>query len=347
MAHTSPVRFGIAGLDHWYSAFPFADALAASANATLVAVADPDIERARTLAQRAGVERVTADPQELAEDAGIDVIASFISVDRNPELCVAAARAGKHILSVKPMARALGEATEILTAVRQAGIVFLPAESRNRLSEQSALLKQWVAEGRLGRILTASYSLWAPLPRKWPGDSDPGWFADPARSPGGGWIDHSIYQIDLLRWLLGDEVAQISGRMANLRYPDLPVEDYGVAVATFGTGAVATIEDTWHAAPGAFRMHMSLAGTEGALATDSLTGRLSVAGGFPPFEGWVHTAPRPANTDAVDHLVALVRGEREPVATVEDAWRNLAACLAGYEAARSGTPVTPDALPAG
>ncbi len=335
------VRIGLIGLDHWYSAFPFAAAVAAHDGATLAAVADADLERAREVARRNGVERVTARWEEFVADPEIDAIASFISVDRNPAVCIAAARSGKHILSIKPLALSLPEASAIREAVYGAGVVFLPAESRGRLAEQNLRLKGWLAEGRLGRVLTASFSLWAGIPQRWPGDPDPGWFADAGRVPGGGWIDHSIYHIDLLRWLLGSEVRGVSGQMGNLKYPDLPVEDFGTAAVTFEDGTVATLEDTWLAQPGAFRTTMSLVGTKGIVAYDSLSGRLSVAGDFPPFSGWVQTAPLATYTEGLDHFLAAIRGDEQAVATVDDAWRNLAVCRAFYEAAASGTIMPP------
>jgi len=340
------VRIALIGLDHWYSCFPLAEEIAKRADAQLVAIADPDPNRAQTLAQRVGVERVTVQPEELLDDPTIDVVASFISVDRNPDICIAAARSGKHILSIKPLARTVAEATGILTAVREAGVVFLPAESRARLADYNRQLKQWIAEGRLGRVLTATFSLHSPLPQGWPGDSDPGWFANADRAPGGGWIDHSIYYIDLLRWLLEDEVQSVFGVQARLKYPDLPVEDYGLSTVVFGNGLIASLEVTWLAPPQGSRSHMSIVGSEGALALDSLTGRLSLTGNFPPFDGWVHTQPPSRQASGLDHLIACVRGEASPIATVEDAWRNLAACRAFYEAADAGTSVAPADIPA-
>jgi predicted dehydrogenase len=342
---TSPIRIAVVGLDHWYGALPFVQAITAHEGTTLVGISDDDLDRAQPIARHAGVDRLVTEPQELIEDSGVDVVASFSSIDRNPAICIAAARSGKHVLSIKPVARTLPEATQVLQAVRETGVTFLPAESRGRLSSHASTLKQWISEGRLGQIRTASFSLWAGLPQGWQGDKDPGWFTDPARAPGGGWIDHSIYHIDLLRWLLGDEIIQISGWAGNLKYPDLPMEDYGTAIAVFGDGVVATLEDTWHGLPGAFRSQMSLVGDEGAVVLDSLSGRLSVVGSFPPFNGWVHTAPLSSQSDGLEHLLAIIRGEQSPIATADDAWRNLAACRAFYAAAESGTVGVPEQLP--
>ncbi len=341
----SRLRIALVGVDHWYSAFSTARSIAESSTAELVGVADADPDRARQVAGSAGVERVTTDPSEFLNDSSVQAVASFISVDRNPEICIQAVRNGKHVISVKPLARTLDEATEIANAVREAGVVFLPSESRNRLSPQHQRIKEWYSHGRLGKVISAYHSLWSSLPQSWPGQPGPGWWGDPSRVPGGGWIDHSIYYIDFLRWLLGEEVAQVSGVKGNLKYPDLPVEDYGVATLRFEGGAISTQEVTWHAPKGGFRSEMNLVGTEGAVAFDSLSGKMSVSGSFPPFEGWVQVAPESTFAEAIDEFVSYVREGKEPVATVEDAWRNLAACLAFYEAAESGRTASPQNPP--
>ena len=372
----TPIRIGVAGLDHWYWAFSFAEAVATHTGATITAVAATEAERAAIYARRYDVARATTRFDEVLDDPAIDLIASFVSVDRNPAVCVAAARAGKHILSVKPLARTLPEASDIRAAVRASGVHFMPAEATWRLSDQNRQLRAWIAEGRLGAILTASFSLWSNLPRSWPdegeriaswpqipgadqgiswpaargtnpaggGNRDPGWYTDPARAPGGAWIDHSAYQIALLRWLLNDEVREVTGQVKRLKYPDLPVEDYGLALLQFGGGAYATIENTWTAPPGAFRFSMSLCGTKGAVAYDSITGRLALAGAFDPFTGWVQAAPRVLYSAGIDHLVGVLRGEQQPIATVDEAWRTLAVCQAFYAAAASNTAVMPEAL---
>ncbi len=59
---TSPLRIGLISLDHWYWAFSFAADVATCQHARLVALADDDIERGRQVAERFGVERITAEP---------------------------------------------------------------------------------------------------------------------------------------------------------------------------------------------------------------------------------------------------------------------------------------------
>ena len=338
---SSPVRVAIVGLDHWYSAFSFAEAVADHPEANLVAIGDADLARADELAGRVGGGRTTTRRDEILDDESVDVVASFVSVDQNPAVCAAAAARGKHVVSVKPVARTLAEATALRVAVRDAGVVFLPTESRPRLAEQHRRIKEWVDRGAFGRVISAHSCLWAGLPERWSGDPDPGWWADAARVPGGGWIDHAIYDVDLLRWLLGQEVVRAAGVAANLKHPDLPVEDYGTALLTFDGGVVANLEVTWTAPAGGGRRALSIVGTEGALAYDSLTDRLSLAGRLSESGTWQEVEPRSWDAEGIGHLVAAVRGREPAIATIDDAWRNLAACLAFYEAAAAGKAVAP------
>lgn len=341
------VRIGMVGLDHWYTAVPLAEELAARDDVELVAIVHDDSAKAEALGLRVGVSRIGTEPGEIVDDPSIDAVCSFVSVDRNPSICVAAARAGKHLMSIKPVALTLPEASRVVTAVSESGVVFLPAESRMRTSPHNLRLRQWIAEGRIGDVLSATFSMWAPLPRGWQGSADPGWFVDPDRAPGGGWIDHSVYHIDALRWLLDSEVDEVFGSHAKLKYAELGVEDYGHALLRFSNGTLATIEDTWLAPAGGSRISMSLVGRNGAISYDSLSGRLSVAGECfaekePPFDGWVHAAPGSFIAGGVDEWLSAIRGSGTCPGTVDDAWSNLAVCRAFYDAAATGGWVRPE-----
>lgn len=338
------LRVALVGADHWYSAFPLAEGVRSRERFSLAGVWDADPARAAYVAERYDVGRVEPDWRTLVDDPGVDAVMSFVSPDLNHEVCVAAAQAGKHIIANKPLALRLEDASRVVDAVRGSGVAFLPAESRQRLGPGPQLLRQWLNDGRIGRLTSAAMTTWAGLPRQWPDDSSPGWFADPARTVGGGWVDHSIYQIDLLRWLLGEEIVAISGQTAKHRHPDLGVEDYGVATVTFPGGVVATLENTWTAPDGGFQSSYTLVGSSGAVRNDGIQGRFLLIGEAGPVE----VAP-PGRHDQgadLDHWAAVISGESEPVATVEDAWQNLAGCLAFYESVDVGRTLSPQEGPA-
>lgn len=342
----TPLRFGIVGLDHWYAAMPLAQQLAARADTELVAISDVDVSRAQQVARTCGMPRVDDDAMSVIGDPSIDVVASFVSVDQNPKYCIAAAKNGKHIISIKPLALTLEEASDIAGAVREAGVVFLPSESRGRDSRVGKLLRSWIQTGRLGTIMSSSFMVSADIPQAWPGSESQGWWAETDRAPGGGWIDHSIYDIDLLRWLLGQEVISIRGEIANLSQANIPFEDYGHAVMRFEGGSVTTIEDTWNSS-GGWRSISTISGTKATVNVDTLTGQISIRERGNAVEGWAHlTLPGGSQkSDQIDAMIAAIRKPESASANVNDAWTNLAICLAFYESGASGMAVTPKKLP--
>lgn len=329
-------KLGVAllGLDHWYAALNIAPAVANGAQTRLVAVSHDDEAKARQVANENGAEVATTDYRAALDRADVDIVVALYSTERNVAVCRDAAAAGKHIVAVKPMAMDLAGADAIVTAVRAAGVYYLPFECSHRLAPAARRIKGWLDEGRIGRPVRYLQSFHSGLPQAWPGSQESGWWIDPKRVPGGAWIDHAIYAVDLVRWLLGSELTLAHGLIANQRYPNLPVEDYGIATYTLANQAVAVIEDTWTAERGFFFGRNELIGSTGALIDDTRsTGRLLVRGDF-GWDDWTALEQqRPGQSAIVDHLVACIREESAPIATVEDGRANLAACLAFYQAA--------------
>jgi predicted dehydrogenase len=335
-------KLGVAllGLDHWYAAEHIAPALARSERARIVAVAHDDTAKAQSLLQGCDADVWTTDYRAALDRPDVQIIVALYSTDRNVAICREAAALGKHIVSVKPMALDLAGADAIVAAVRAAGVHFFPLESQRRLSPDGQRLKRWIDEGRIGQPLRFTQMLHGGLPMAWPGSKETGWWTDAARVPGGAWIDHAIYAVDTVRWLLDCEPAQVVGVSAKQRYAELAVEDFGVATYTLSSGAVAVIEDTWTADRGYGFSRTELFGSAGTITEDTnLRGTVALRGDF-GFDGALSIEPkREPRSPVVDHLLAVIGDQIAPAATVEDGRANLAACLAFYEAARSGASV--------
>ena len=342
-----PYGVGIVGLDHWYAGIGAADALRGSRRGRVVAVAHRDEAKLREFAAERGIPTATTDYRAIAQVPGVDVIVTACTTAENVDLCIDAARRGKHIVSVKPFAMDLAEADHLAAVVREAGVIFYPFEASQRVSAQARRYKDWIAEGRIGKPISATIIQRASLAgasMDWPGRrTDNTWWRDPRKVPGGGWIDHAIYQVDFLRWLLDDEVVRVRGVARTLAHPELPkeLEDFGVALLEFGKGVVATVEVTWTAPASGGLSQTQIVGTEGQIVFDpTLTGKVAVSGNFesPAGGGWLLFAPpgRREGGGAVEHVLECLAAGRRPAATIDDARANLAVCLAFYEAARSG-----------
>lgn len=324
----APIRFGIIGLDHWYAAIPFAQQVAAQDGTELVRVVDRDASRVEHVLREAGQGIGGSDPAEVLTDPSIDVVACFTSVDQSSALTIAAAQAGKHIVSVKPLALTLAEADRVVEAVEASGVFFVPSESRHT-SPLARRLADLVHGGAIGQLRSGSFAMNSSLPKAWPDATEPGWWVDPARTPGGGWIDHAVYQIDRFRWLFDSPIASVTGTVANIVHHELDVEDYGHAVFTLESGAVVTVEDTWVAPPGGFRNTMHLIGSGGEIITDTVAGTLSVL-----LDGEWQVEELPADTvDTIDVMVRALTSGTAPHSGVREARATLAACLDFYRAA--------------
>lgn len=332
-------KLGVAmvGLDHWYTAFSCLPQIVKSESAKLVVIAHDDKAKVEKAGQEYGGVETTTDYRAALNRSDVDIVVALASTEQNVALCKEAAALGKHIISVKPMAMDLASADELVAAIKAAGVNFFPLESQKRLSPEIQRQKAWIDEGRFGSPLRYNHVLNGSLPQAWPGVTDSsGWWVDPSRVPGGGWLDHAIYAIDTARWFFNSEITSVSGVAGNKRHADLPVEDYGLAVYEFANGTVASVEDTWTSDPGYSFSSNELIGTRGVLREDAFSGKLTVKGDF-GYDGWVSLEALRKPYDFVQHMVDVVRGEAKLIANEDDGRANLAACLAFYKAAKNQT----------
>ena len=338
------VRVGIAGFDHFYAGLDVLEALKKNPDAELVVAAHHDLDHLKSATEGMDV-KLTTNYREIV-DANIDLLVTACPTSQNAHLVIAAAQQGKHIISVKPFAMTLEDADQIVAAVKLAGVHFMSFDGLYRLRPQFQQYKTWLKGEELGRPISTFCMMRSVLP-EWLWFGDPyvmgrSWWLDPTQSPGGGWLDHAIYYIDMLRWLFDSEVVRVSGEISNLKHPDEALEDFGVANLVFDNGAVATVEVTWSVERGGFATAFHLVGTNGHLLSDSAGGTSTVRRiNFRNAEqGWQDVEPIPDRGDMTAHMIEVIRGEASPVCTVDDSYSTLAACLAFYEAAKEMKVVT-------
>ena len=356
-AAVAPIGVAVVGLDHWYNAFPFIAQVTAHPRFRLVAIAHGDAQRAASAVAQAGSGFATTDPLRAISDGAVDVVASFTTVDRNAHWCRAAAQHGKHVLAGKPLAMTIADAKSAAEAAETAGTLVFPFESYGRVTNLYRTIKRWIDEGRVGEVLSIDCRHDAALPISWHDDPTPGWWTDAAHNPGGGWIDHAIYQIDVIRHLTGREVERIEGRVATVHHDWLPFEDDGSAEIHLSGGTRCTSRAHWLVPQGTFRRQVDVIGSEGMILYDNVgdTVRLRSTAEtgddagppdatLPPAaaelqrpSGWrVFQTAAPDAPGLLDHVANVLEGREPPAATAHDGVANLDAALRFYAAARTG-----------
>ena len=335
---TDKFRIGIVGLDHWYAGLGAIQQLKDNPRAELVIVSHRDLERARPIINEIGAIGTT-DYDEVVEMEDLDLVITACTAAENAELCSKAARSGKHIISVKPYAMDLDEAKAVAISVKEGGVLFMSLECMGRLADDTNTYRQWVQDGRLGDPISAFALMRGTMPTQvWPEVHGRTWWLDPSKVLGGGWVDHAIYLVDTLRFILDSEVVRISGETSNIKHKEEPLEDFGVANMVFGNGCVATVEVTWSTDPGAGIHAFHLVGTKGHIVSEPTIapGKLFTVD-MTQGEGWeTSEAPsRRRGVSLVDHMLDCITGKAEPVTGLHDSYKNLEVCLAFYEAARN------------
>ncbi len=347
------VGIGIIGLDIHYHAHAFGQYLREGMpGAELVAVSDPNGGRAREFAAAYGARASYTDHQELLtrEDVQAVIVCSYTSA--HLAQCVDAAQAGKHIMVDKPIACTVADADRMIATSRTAG-VFLMTAYPLRFAPPYAKARAWIQGGRIGTPVSGSYAMRIPLPlMKGSRDAkDPGWYVDAEKSGGGGFLDHCVHYADLLRWLFDSEVASVMGKIGRLTYKDIPIDDYGVAILCFETGALATIESSWHGAKwygdrATSPDYCVICGTEGEIYIRyHKTPQVELYAGDQPLEGssfWDYEGEDrygSAYRRMLASFIESILSSTPPPVTGEDGRKALEISLAGYLSSLEGREI--------
>jgi UDP-N-acetyl-2-amino-2-deoxyglucuronate dehydrogenase len=206
-------------------------------DAAVVGACDVDLDRARKVAKAHGADVATADAAELL--AQVDAVWICTPTVSHRALVEQAADAGVAIFCEKPLAFTADDAAAMASAAAsvpsQVGLVL-------RTSPVLGAMRDLVQSGDLGRPMAVVFRDDQYLPNQ--GQYASEWRADVSIAGGGTLIEHSIHDLDVLRWMLGD-VAAVSARTSNHAGHE-GIEDVAVASLLFESGAVASLTSVWH-----------------------------------------------------------------------------------------------------
>jgi len=242
MTADGKIGFGIIGCGG-ISRF-HAEALAQIPEARLVACYDEFADTARRRSDECGAAFCeTLDVLLGRED--VDVVSICTPSGMHAQLGVQAARAGKHVITEKPLDVTLDHCDALINACDDAG-VRLSCIFQMRYTTPIQRLKQAVEEGRFGRLLMGdAYIKWYRTQEYYDSGA---WRGTWALDGGGCLMNQGVHCIDALQWLMGP-VESVCGRIETLAH-DIEVEDAASAVVRFESGAIGVIEGSTCAKPG-------------------------------------------------------------------------------------------------
>ena len=302
--------------------------------------------------------------EEKAEKFDLDNVCQYTDYREllsreKPELVAIATESGKHaaialdcieagcnVIIEKPIALSIADADAIIAAGKKKSVLVC-ANHQNRFNKSVQYIRKALEEGRFGKLSHGaahvrwnrgeSYYTQAPWRGTWAQD-------------GGCLMNQCIHNIDLLRWMMGDEVDEVMAYTDQIMHPYLEAEDLGMAIVRFKNGAYGLIEGTTNIYPKNLEETLYIFGEKGTVkaggTSDNIIEEWRFADGLddpemvkntygenpPNVYGFGHT---PLYADVID---AMHHG-RMPIVDGEAGKRALELVLAIYQSAARHQPV--------
>ncbi|MCT2535431.1 Gfo/Idh/MocA family oxidoreductase [Aquibacillus koreensis] len=210
---------------------------------------DRNIERSKALANEFGG-RVVETLEEMFEDRTIVAISDCSSNETHHIHSANALLKGKHVLCEKPIAITVEHAEEILEAQRKSGKKLM-VDHNQRFTRAHQKAKEIIESKELGEVLTFKTSFGHQGPERWGvNKSNATWFFKKERSHSGVAGDLGIHKIDLIHYLLDDEIVDVHafhGAFDKVNENGEPIEVCDNVVSALRTkkGRLGTASFSW------------------------------------------------------------------------------------------------------
>jgi predicted dehydrogenase len=323
------------GIGEWHAKF-----INERPDARVVACADISEQNARAFAAKFGLDRIHTDHRELLAREDVDAVTICTPSGTHGAIAIAAAGAGKHALSEKPLETTIEKAEAAIAAHERAG-TRLSVVFQNRFSRATQAIKKALADGTFGRPLIANAMCRRYRTEEYYARS--GWRGTWAMDGGGACMNQGIHMIDTFIYLLG-EPRSVYARTGTLGHA-IEVEDGAAAVVAFASGCIGVIECTTCAYPD-FGDSIVIHGERGSVEVEGLPATVkrwepmdeSQRRSLDEFVEPGHEEYR-LHRHVYDDFVDAILNDRPPSVDGREGLRSLRLIHAVYESGRTGKPL--------
>lgn len=209
---------------------------------------DNNLSHVQVLTQQYGGHAYTTSAALLA-DPQITAVSVCVVNQAHAAVAIQALNAGKHVLCEKSMATSWSYCQKMVQIAQQTGKKLL-IDHNQRLIPSHQAAYRLLRQGKLGYLLTFKTTFGHSEPETWSVGGKSPCFFDKKLSQSGAIFDLGIHKIDLLRYLLSDEIQAVWAQTATLdkRLPDgqlIGVDDNAIGVYQFGSGIRGTVIASW------------------------------------------------------------------------------------------------------
>jgi UDP-N-acetyl-2-amino-2-deoxyglucuronate dehydrogenase len=263
----------------------------------------------------------------------------------HPDQAVAVARAGKHVMTEKPMATRWQDGLRMVRACDDAGVrLFVVKQNRRNATLQ--LLKQAVEQGRFGRIYNVALNVFWTRPQDYY-DQGNGWRGT-WEYDGGAFMNQASHYIDLLDWIIGPVESVMAYTATQAR--EIEAEDGGVAAIRWRSGAMGTLNVSMLTYPKNLEGSITILGEKGT----ARIGGVAVN----EIQEWQFADARPEDAEVkaasytttsvygfghplyYDNVIQTLRGEAQAETDGRSGLKSLELLVSMYRSAKDGVKVS-------
>ncbi|MCI8634302.1 MAG: Gfo/Idh/MocA family oxidoreductase [Eubacterium sp.] len=315
----------------------------------IVAICDIDKEKAQALKDKFSLSdqvMIYTDYEQMLQCIKPELVAIATESGKHAQIALTCINHNCNLIIEKPIALSLEDADEI---IRLSNIknVKVCACHQNRFNKSIQKIREVLEQGKFGRLYHGvanirwnreqEYYKQAPWRGTW--DQD-----------GGALMNQCIHNIDLLRWMMGDEVETVIGVTDQLKHDYLEAEDIGIAIVQFKNGSYGIIEGTTNIYQKNFEETLYLFGEKGVVKAGGKSVNRIEEWIFSEDENAVESiksnySEDPPNIYGFGHnplytdMIGAVRDDREPYVNAEAGRRALELVLAIYQSSKTGKSV--------
>lgn len=308
---------------------------------------EENIERVLTITNSLdlNINRYTDYKEMLAKEQP-NLVAIATESGEHAKIALDCIEAGCNVIIEKPIALSLSDADKLIEAAEKKGVK-LCACHQNRFNKSIAKIRGALEAGKFGRLLHGTahirwnrgkdYYVQAPWRGTWKED-------------GGALMNQCIHNIDLLRWMMGDEIKEVVAFTDRLEHNYIEAEDLGLALVRFANGAYGIIEGTTNIYPSNLEETLYLFGETGTVKAGGKSVNLIEEWRFAdddedPEEVKEKYADNPPNVYGFGHtplykdVIDAIINDRAPYVDGHAGRRALELVLAIYKSAAEGKAV--------
>lgn len=290
--------------------------------------------------------KIYTDYQELFEREELDLVAIATFSGEHAKIAKEAIRHGINVIIEKPIALSLEDADQMIQLAKE-NHVKVCTNHQNRFNPTIRKIRQAIDAGKLGNLMYGSATI------RWFRGKD---YYEQANwrgtweQDGGALMNQCIHNIDLLRWMMGDEVEEVFAYTDNMRHPYIEAEDFGVAIVKFKNGTYGKIEGTTDVYKDGLEETLAIFGDKGTVRAGGMSVNHMDVWNVDGEEDLLEQIQRecnenPENVYGFGHvplyknMIEAIQNDQDPLVDGKAGRRALEMVLAMYKSASTGKAV--------